>query len=246
MQTSRIISQALDLWQNPALTELSIDAIVDSTNRCFSRHSIDLDLTADIAFYTAKSDVFTFPDTDAREIVLAGIPIDDISRIIRVESRGDTSTNEDDWEEVVLASYDNWNEIQDRYGDFVSFYRGSEGIVMVTNRDGSRIDYRIVYHALRDRIEAPDAVADIPSAYENLFVYDLGLEFAELIDNRSPEFQQLKRTKMPFLMQRYQDEFERMEKWRRNQRGSGITHRRAFDDRLPGVRTGARKFAVRF
>jgi hypothetical protein len=246
MNIAPIIRQSLDLWNNPSFTELSVDAIVDSANRCFSRHSLDLDLTSDAAFYSARSDIFTFPDADTREIILSGIPLDDVSRIIRVEVRGDNSTREDDWGSVNVVSYDSWDEALDRYGDSVAFYSSSDGLVMVSNRDGSRLDYRIVYKALRNAITAPDAVADIPGVYENLFVYDLALEFGEMIDNRSAEFANIKKTKMPYLMDRLRDEYDRIEKWRKNQKQSGPTYRRAFNDRIPGVRLGPRKFTVRF
>ena len=73
MNVAPIIRQALELWANPSFTELPVETIVSAANRCFNRHSIDLDLTADAAFYAAKSAVFTFPDSDAREIVLTDI-----------------------------------------------------------------------------------------------------------------------------------------------------------------------------
>lgn len=244
MNIAPIIRQSLDYWQNPSFTELSVDAIVDSANRCFNRHSLDLDLTADAAFYAAKSDVFTFPDADTREIILADLPIDDVSRIIRVESRGENSTSEDDWEEVTMTSYDAWNDAA--HDDYVSFYRGDDGLVMVSNYNGSTTDFRIVYRKLRTAITAPDSVADIPAVYENLFVYDLATEFAELIDNRSPEWQAIKQRKLAFLVQRYQDEYERVEKWRKSQLGSGPKMRRAFNDRSFGFHLTPRKFTVSF
>jgi hypothetical protein len=80
-------------------------------------------------------------------------------------------------------------------------------------------------------------VTELPSIYEPLLVYDLALEFGELIDNLSPEFAAKKTGKMVYLRERRSDAYTRVEKWRRSQKGAAPNRRRAFNDRSGGCRT---------
>ncbi len=246
MDIAPIIRQSLALWQNPAFNELSPEDVVASANRCFMRHSLDLDLTPDAAFYTAVSEPFSFSSNDEREKLIEDEGIDDVSRIVRVESRSSTSTSPDDWSEESLASFDNWSDILERDGDFVTFYSGDDGLVMVVPRDVTSLEFRIIYRRLRERLEAFGDSVDIPSIYEPLFVYDIALDFGETIDNLSPEFASKKATKMPFLQLRRQDELARIERWQRSQKGNSPTYRRAFNDRRIGPRIGPRRFTINF
>lgn len=246
MDIARVLRQVLDLWGSPPFTELPPEVLLDCANRCISARFLDLDLTPDACFVTAKSDTFTFASSTAREKDLSAI-IDDVSRVSRVESRSSTSTNEDDWEEERVASFENWNDAVERGdGNFVSFYGTPPALTMVVNRDVSAYMFRIVYRQLAENIKTPSEVVDLPSIYEPVLVYDIALEAGELIDNQSPEFMQKKASKMQYLAMRRDDSLKRIDKWRRSQRGTGPTTRRPFNDRAQILNTGRRRFTVNF
>jgi hypothetical protein len=248
MDAATIFRQALELWQNPPETELPEETFINIANRCLKQREIDLDLTPDACFFTGKSKVFQFADADAREYDLVEIISDDppISRVVRVESRNTDSTNEDDWEEETQASYDNWADTLERGdGNFCAIYGTHPSLTLVINRDVSNLDFRLVYRQIQDKITTTDQMLSLPSIYEAVLVYDIALEMGEVIDNNSPEFRQKKADKMPYLKGRLQDTIDRIEKWRRAQRGTSVTRRRAFNDRIPTFGTnGRRRFTV--
>lgn len=243
------IRNALDLWQMPPLGEVSEEALMAAANRCVTQHVIDLDLTADAAFTEVVSDPFQFALSTDREKVLPNAITDDLSSIRRVESRLATSTSEDDWEEETITSFDNWNDVVER-GDqnFVSFYGLRPTVTMVVARDVSNLEFRIVFRQLRAKINTPTEVLELPEIYEALFTYDIALEIGELIDNQSESFAVKKASKMPYLFQRRQDAYDRMERWRRNQKGSSLTHRRPFNDRRLDntTRSRRRRFTIHY
>lgn len=232
MDLATVIRQGLDLWGNPPYTELSAEAILDAGNRVLSQHNLDMDLTPDACFHTDYSEAFTFDSADSRDKLLDIDAIDDISRILRVESRNTNSTSEDDWQKETTASFENWQDILERSdADYVCFYTTEDGLTMRVGRDVSSLEFRIAYKVLQAKIAAPSQVLALPALYESLLVYDLALEFSQLIDNRSPEFTALKSSKMAFLEGRRADAYNRVERWRRSQRGAGPVKRRAFNDR---------------
>lgn len=234
----------LALWQNPADTELSEEDFISCANRVITQRGLDLDLTPDAAFSTVKSKVFNFASSESRERALANV-IDDVSRVIRVESRTAGSTSEDDWGEESRTSYDNWNEITERGdGDFVTFYSNADGLNIVVARDVANLEFRIEYRQLRDKIITPTQLIDLPAIYEPVLVYDIALEVGELIDNQSDEFRKKKADKMSYLLGRLQDTEKRVDKWRRSQLGAKTTHRRAFNDRSGGLNIRKRRFSV--
>ena len=246
MDLGSILRQALDLWQNPPFGELSEEAFVGCANRVMTEYGIELDLTPNAAFFTTKSAAFTFSSSTSREKTIPA-SIDDISRIIRVESRSLTSTNEDDWGSERIASFDGWDEISER-GDesVVSFYGRPDELKMVVARDVSNTQFRIIYRQLQSKITARTELVSFPDIYEPLFVYAIALECGELIDNQSPEFKSKKNDKMPFLAAKLTAAQDRIERWRRSQTGSGTKHRRAFNDRDGGINIGRRKFTINF
>lgn len=244
MDLATVFRQSLDLWQNPPDTELSEEAFLGCANRVITQRGLDLDLTADAAFSTVTSETFYFDSADSREHSLADV-MDDISRIVRVESRMLNSTNEDDWGEETRTSYDNWNEIVERGdGDFVTFFSNEDGHSIVVARDVSNLEFRIVYRKLRDKIVTLGEIVDLPSIYEPVLVYDIALEMGEIIDNQSDEFRKKKGDKMPYLLGRLQDAEKRIEKWRKSQLGAKTTHRRAFNNRSGGLNIRRRRFSV--
>jgi hypothetical protein len=246
MDLASIFRQSLELWQNPPDTELPEETFVNCANRCISQRFLDLDLTPDACFSTVKSSVFTFADSTSRERSLEDI-IDDISRISRIESRIAGSTSDDDWSEEFRTSYDNWNSMAERTDrDYVSIYSGDGALTMVTARDVSTLEFRIVYRQLRDKINTLSEVIDLPAIYESVLVYDIGLEMGELIDNQSDEFRKKKSDKMPYLLGRLQDAEKRIDRWRRSQNRKPVTHRRAFNDRSDGLNIRKRRFTVNF
>lgn len=247
MNLAPIIRQSLELWQSPPLTELPPETIVGAVNRCISERFLDLDLTVNACFATAYSSTFQFSASTSRERDITALFPDNLSRILRVESRRSNSTSEDDWAEERHASFENWNDISERSdGDFVAFYGVYPNLTMRVARDVSSLEFRIVYQEMRDKIEAFDDEIELPAVYETALVYDLSLEFAELIDNQSPEFAAKKADKVPYLMGRLQDCLARIEKWRKSQKGSSPTHRRAFSDRSAGAQTGRRRFTITY
>lgn len=247
MDLAKAIRQSLEFWNNPPMTELPPETVTNVANRRVSERFLDLDLTPDACFQTAKSDPFTFDSVDARECPI-GTFISDISRVSRVESRGNTSTSEDDWEEERVVSFENWNDVMERTdGNYCAFYGGpNEARMLVVNRDVSDLEFRIVYKQLQTRIETTQDLVDLPDICETLLVYDMALEFSELIDNQSPEFIAKKRDKMAYLADRLEETLRRFEKWRRSQKGTSIVTRRAFNDRQGAVQTGRRRFSVNF
>lgn len=248
MEILKVIRQTLDIWQNPPLTELPEETLIDALNRVLTRHNLDLELTPDAAFHTEVSKPFTFADSTSREKNLVGI-LGDNSRIRRVESRLRTSTSEDDWEEETIVSFDNWNDVRER-GDneFVAFYGMTPNLTMAVARDVSQLEFRVVYRKLQDRIEAIADELEWPSIYEPLIVYDLALEVSELIDNRSEDFMNRKGQKIQFLLQRQIDSYNKVEQWRKSQMGNSVTQRRAFNDRRMDAewRRGRRRFSVNY
>lgn len=242
-----VIREALDLWQNPPFTELTPEAIASCASRCVSDRFLDLSLTPDACFLTVKSNTFTFASSTDREVEISDT-VGDVSRVDRVESRPISSTSEDDWEEERIASFENWNDIMERTdGNYVAIYGLSPSLKMVVNRDVSTLSFRIVYQSLRDSILTPTSFVRMPVIYRPVLLYDMALEFGELIDNQSPEFAAKKAGKMPYLEGRRADALKRVEKWQRSQRGTSPTTRRAFNDRGgSGIQPGRRRFTINF
>lgn len=244
MDLAKAIRQSLEFWNNPPLTELPPETVTNVANRCVSERFLDLDLTPDACFLTVKSNSFSFGSIAAREYPLSFL--DDISRVVRVESRSIGSSTDDDWEEERVSSFENWNDITERGdGNYCAFYGAPDNLTLVVNRDVSNLEFRIIYKQLQSRIETPSDLVSLPDVCETLLVFDMALEYGELIDNQSPEFLAKKRDKMPYLAGRRDDAMKRFEKWRRNQRGLSVTTRRSFSDRQD-FKTGARKFTVNF
>lgn len=241
MNFAEIIRPALDFWNNPPFTELSQETIVGAANRILSEHKIDLDLTADACFAAEKSRIIRFSSDDQREKRVDGyFSPADLSRILRVESRGNGSTSEDEWREESHTSYENWNDVMERSDrDFVAFYGIPGDIKMVVGRDVSQLEFRIIYQAVQEDIQSRTQVLSVPGVYKPLLTYDLALELGELIDNYSPEFQSRKADKMKYLGMRRMAAFDRIEKWRRSQKGTSVTTRRAFNDRSAENRRGS-------
>jgi hypothetical protein len=248
MDLASIFRQSLELWQNPAETELPEETFINIANRCLTQRNIDLDLTPDACFFTIKSDTFTFADSTSREADLEDLGLaDDISRITRVESRSQDSTSEDDWTEETMASFDNWNDVMERGDDnFCAVYGTHPNLKLVVNRDVSDLEFRLVHRVMQTKITTTDTVLEIPAIYEPVLIYDIALEMGEVIDNNSPEFMKKKAAKMPYLEARLKDTIERIDKWRRSQTGTSVTRRRAFNDRQPVFSTNRKRFTINF
>jgi hypothetical protein len=247
MNLTSIFRQALEYWDNPSDQELPRETFINSANRCLRQRGLDLELTSDACFFTQKSDTFQFSGPDARETDLSWLDPAP-SRIVRVESRGLGSNSEDDWEEETRASHDNWNDIMERGDDnYCAVYGNTPNLTLVTNRDVSALEFRVVYRSMQPNIASLTDPLSVPSIYESVLVYDIALDIGELISNDSPEFKQMKSTKMPYLQGRLEDAIDRIDKWRRSQHGTSVKRRRSFSDRVPtfGV-TNRRKFTITF
>lgn len=244
IEVAEIIRAALALWQMPSFTELSPEDITDATNRVLAKHFLALDLTPDACFAAQNTRIFRFSSVDQREKAVDAY-IDDASRVLRVESRLQGSTVDDDWREESVASYENWNDVKERRDDnFVAFYGIPGEVKMVVTRDVSGLEFRIIYQVLREAISTLDQLLGLPDHYRTVLTYDIAIEFGHIIDNFTPEFMAKRQTRMPYLTLRYEEALDLIDKWRRSQKGTSITQRRAFNDRRysprPGIPDGLR------
>lgn len=246
---AQVHREALDLWQNPPYTELSRDAQVDAANRCIQQRYLDMGMSPASGMQLVTSDPFTFPTgTDTRTCDLGEFieDTDQFLSISRLEYRTSTSTSEDDWQEVVLSSYDNWNDVMERSDDVFCCVVAPEDAdgdgVLRISFDPTNLEFRAVYRSQPETAQVDGYVEMLPDAFRALLVYDTALEFGELIDNQSPEFQTKKAAKMKYLLARQQDTLERFDKWRRSQHSQSITKRRAFNDRSGNTLFGRRGF----
>lgn len=240
-----LVREVGDLWQSPAMTELPLEVLLGICNRSVRQVLIDLDLTPEAAFLAVRSAQFSITNPDTREKDLSFL--DSLSRPERLESRSNISTSDDDWTEVVITSFENWNDIMERAdNDYAAFYGTPPALRMIVNRDFSNEVFRLVYTAQAvDVTGTTDSVA-LPDSYKPFLVYDIALECGEAIDNLSPEFQAKKRTKMPYLAQKRAEAKAQMDRWRRSQRGSSVSQRRSFSDRNTGLNFGRRRFQIQF
>jgi hypothetical protein len=242
MNLGEIYRQVLDLWNNPPYTELSPETLLACANRRITKQSIDLGLTPNAGFFLAISSAFTI---DGYSKDLSGV-IQDISRPLRVESRSAGSTGDNDWTEQRHVSFENWNDVGERGdGDFIAFYGIPPALTISTQTDGSNTEYRVIYQRLADKATSTSSLLDLPNVYEPFLVYDIALEAGELIDNQSPEFQKKKESKMVYLFNRKVEAEEQVDKWRKSQKGSSVTTRRAFNDRAAALETGSLQFTFR-
>lgn len=245
MDIGTINRQALDLWNFPSYTELTLDSQIECANRRIQEVFLELDLTPEASFLAAKSTVFTFASSTAREKTLSS-DAPNCSRVLRVESRAVTSNNEDDWEEERRSSYENWDDTVRRTdGNFCAIYGLPPALTLVVSRDVSALEFRVIYQTMQGREDSTTKTLILPPIFETFFVYDIALEFGEMIDNRSDDFRKKKAEKMAYLLQRRQDAWKKIEKWRRSQKGLSTTTRRPFNDR-GGIIRGTRKFTVRW
>lgn len=238
IDSAQVLREALDIWQNPPYTELSRDAQVDAANRCIQQRYLDMGMAPASGMRLVTSDAFTFPAGTNTRICGLSTFIDDTDQFLsisRVEYRSATSTYEDDWQEVVLSSYENWSDVMRRNDALFCCVVGPEdadgdGLLRVSF-DPTNFSFRCVYKTQPDTTRVDGQIEMLPDAFRALLVYDVAIEFGELIDNQSPEFQTKKATKMKYLLLRQQDTLARFDKWRRSQRGQSVATRRAFNDR---------------
>lgn len=245
MDFATIFREVLALWQGPSYTELSLEDLLAAGNRSVRKALIDLDLTPDAAFLAVNSVAFMFNSSEDREKDLS--MLSDLSRPFRVESRGLDSTSDDDWEEERIASFENWNDIMERGdGNYVAFRGTPPALTMIVNRDASDLEFRVVYSQQAVEVTGTSDSIALPPLFKPYLVYDIALEVGELIDNQSPEFLRKKDSKMLYLASRKKEAHDQLNKWRRAQKGTSVTTRRAFNDRqaVPGI--GLRRFTVRW
>lgn len=237
--------EALDLWQNPPVTELPPETVMDAFNRALSRRFLDLDLTPNASFLAQRSKPFTFSSPDAREKNISSIG--DLSRILRVESRALSSVSDDDWIEERITDFENWNDTMERTdGNFVAFYGTPPALTMIVSGDVSAYEFRIVYEQQQAAVTSDTADILLPDNFKPLLVYDLALEFGELIDNQSPEFAVKKKSKMVYLLERQSEAKAQIDRWRKAQKGTSITTRRGFNDRQTTFNTRRRRFSITY
>lgn len=231
MNVSSVIQQALQLWNYPPMTSLSPESIVNAFNRIALMHQIDLSLTPNAAFNTEVTPPFRFPNATDYEMDISSL-VPDLSSITRVESRPAGVTDDAGWLPERIASFDNWNKHNWRGdGTYVAFYSNANGRFMRVNAPPLDTQYRIVYHTLLRKIDTPSDFLEMPPEYESLLVYDLALEFSELIDDTTPEFLMKKASKTTYLTARRAEAMRQADKWRRSQLGNVPTRRRPFNDR---------------
>jgi hypothetical protein len=233
IDTAAVFREVLEFWNGPSEGELSLDAFLSAFNRRVREALLDLDLTPDAAFLAVRSSTFQFDSPDTREKSLSFLV--DLSRPIRVESRGLDSSSEDDWMENTHASFENWNDTMERGDDnFIAFYGMPPDLRMIINRDASNEEFRVVYTSQPPSVTSTSDQVVLPDHFQPYLVYDISLEVGELIDNYSPEFLKRKADKMAYLLERVKETKTRLDRWRRSQKGTSPTTRRPFNDRNAG------------
>ena len=114
--TGDIIKEVYQFWNRPAETDLPQDDVVAIVNRKVNRLLLLAQLS-DRNYLAVLSSPFSFNGTEQTKV----LNMDEISSIVRVDSRsiGSDDTN---WTEEVISDYGSWNDVEDSPIDSVGFF----------------------------------------------------------------------------------------------------------------------------
>jgi hypothetical protein len=236
-----LLRKVYELWGGISDRRLPIESVLSVMNRVTAQVSVEMQLSG-MNFFAKITVPFTM-NPNTRSKPLAGFGEIDIP--FRVESRGIGSNSEDSWVENTIWNYADWNNANDHPNLAVSFTGVGDSLTMFANRDALSTQFRVAYQTnggINSFTEsATGEIASLPATFQYLMEYWVALECGLLIQDDSPEFQNIRQLKMAYLAQAKHDSMKSLEKWIQERKPSSVGFAEPFNskrlnpNRLDGI-----------
>jgi hypothetical protein len=226
--TGDIIKEVYAAWNRPAETDLPQDDVVTIVNRKVNRLLLLAQLT-DRNYLAVLSSPITFGSD--REKTLN---IDDLSSVVRVESRS-LGSSDDNWSEEVISDFGSWNDAQQSTTDMVAFYGMGDNLKMAVNRDASSLEFRILYETGGVSLSGFNAMVPmVQDLFKSIIFYGTAAEAGMQIDNMNESAERSRDKKTTYYLAKEQEAIKDYEKWLLNDPGQAVQYREAFNSTRAG------------
>ena len=230
IQAISVIRQASRIWNRPSDKRLDSDALVDILNRVFSQLKLELGLSGG-SFLAKVSDVFTIDD-DSRVLKLSDAALPSNFLQIRLEARAASGTGKEiEWREVNIGTFADWETYRYIRQPYAAFYGSNDAPSVVVNHSPLGLVYRLIYEPEGAFAgEEVDGI-DFPRLFQPLMVYSVAIEAGMVMDDYSPEFQQMAQRKIQMLIGLRDEAKMLFKKWLTSRRSQSVTTRQGFNER---------------
>lgn len=229
IQSIDILRQVFRIWNNPALSRLDSNAVVDALNRVYSQRKLDFGLSGG-SFLAKVSKPFTVDDY-TRTVDLTRVGVEEHFLQCRLEAASGITGRETDWHEVRLADFGDWETFRQSATFYAAVYSSSDSPQLVLNHSPLNTVYRLIYEPEGAKVGEESDGLDMPRLFQPLLVYDTAIEVGMLIDDDSPEFARKAERNIRLLAVRQNDALQRFEKWLSNRKSQSVETRQGFNER---------------
>ncbi len=223
-----VIKDCYEYWNGPAETDLRQSVVIKIINRKVNRLLLKLQLS-DKNYLAVLSEPFSFNGSE-RTVSLTSL--DDLSAVVRVESRSSGDTNDDNWSEEVISDYGSWNDSLLSRLDSVAFYGSSpDNLTMAVNRDASGLEFRILYETGGVNLTAfNDSVPVFQDFFRSTIFYGVAAEAGIMLDGLNAEGEASRDKKVGYAQMQEDMAIRDFKEWLLNDPGQAIAYRQAFND----------------
>lgn len=227
--TGQIIKQVYQFWNRPAESDLPQDDVVEIINRKVNRLLLLAQLS-DRNYLAVLSTPFSFNGTERTKV----LNLDDLSSIVRVESRS-VGSDDNNWSEEVISDFGSWNDVESNIVDSVAFYGSGDTLTMAVNRDASSLEFRILYETGGVSLSGFGAmIPTIQDLFKSLIFYGTAAEAGMQIDHLNAEAEKSRDKKVTYLLAQELQAIDDYKKWLLNDPGQAVTYREAFNSTRSG------------
>lgn len=225
-----LVSDVFAYWNRPSEASLSQMAVITIANRKINRLLLFAMLT-DKNYMAVLSPAFTFT---GREHSLTFL--DDLSTVVRVESRTAGSTSDDNWSDEEIVDFGAWNDAKDRGIDAVAFYGSSpDNYSMVVNRDVDSLEFRIMYETGGVSLTAFGSTVPVFQDYfRSTIFYGMAAEAGMQLDDLNEAAERSRDKKVTYALAQEAQSVDDFKRWLLNEPGQSVVFRQAFNDGRAG------------
>lgn len=225
------IKDVYQFWGRPAESDLPQSDVVTIINRKINRLLL-LSQLSTRNYLAGLSTPFTFNGSEMTKT----INIDDISAVVRVESR---TVGSDDlaWSEEVISDYGAWNDVMDSRIDSVAFYGNTvDGLTMAVNRDASNLEFRILYETGGVSLSNfNDSVPVVQDFFRSLIFYGAAADAGMQIQGLTADEEKSRDKKVTYALAQESQAIDDFRKWLLNEPGQAVAYREAFNSTRIGL-----------
>ncbi len=220
-----IISDVMAFWNRPSEQELPVRDVITIINRKVNRLLVLMQIS-DRNYLAELSSPFSF---NGSEMTTALTFLDQISSIVRVESR---SIGSDDlnWSEEIITDYGAWNDSMDSVIDSVAFYGSGDTLMMAVNRDASNMEFRVLYETGGVSLASfSETVPTLQGFFRGVVFYGTAAEAGMQLPNLNPQEVGNRNNKVSYALDQEMKATRDFEKWILNTPGQSVQYREAFN-----------------